>query len=150
MTTTEMVKVYVNQLCAEIGTTADNIYNPQNKAWYFNRGSTTLEVFMTSYETNSQTVRTFIRVFAPIYILPQDPQKQLSLFQGALEANSQYMGVKISTIASKGFMYAVAERDIEGMDYKEFVTLISDLGYWADKLDDFLKERFGAPQTNMN
>lgn len=150
MTTTEMVKVYVDQLCAEIGTTADNIYNPQNKAWYFNRGSTTLEVFMTSYETANQTVRTFIRVFAPIYALPQDPQKQLSLFQGALEANSQYMGVKISTIASKGFMYAVSERDIEGMDYKEFVTLISDLGYWADKLDDFLKERFGAPQTNMN
>lgn len=150
MTTTEMVKVYVNQLCAEIGTAADDIYNPQSKAWYFNRGSSTIEVFMTSYETVNKTVRTFIRCFAAIYPLPADPQKKLDLFQGALEANSQYMGVKISTLANKGFMYAVGERDIEGMDYKEFVTLISDLGYWADKLDDFLKERFGQPQTNMN
>jgi hypothetical protein len=150
MVTTEMVKVYVSQLCAEIGTTAENIYNPQSKAWYFNRGSTTIEVFLNSYETVNKQVRTFIRCFAPIYTLPNDPQKKLDLFQGALEANSQYMGVKISTIASKGFMYAVAERDIEGMDYKEFVTLVSDLGYWADRLDDFLKERFGAPQSNLN
>jgi hypothetical protein len=28
------------------------------------------------------------------------------------------------------------------MDYSEMVTLISDLGLWADKLDNFLKDEF--------
>jgi hypothetical protein len=150
MTTTEMVKVYVNQLCSEVGTDPDKIFNAQTKAWYFTKGSASIEVFMTSYETVGKTIRTFIRCFAPIYPLPLDPQKKLDLFQGALEANTQYMGVKISSIADRGFLYAVAERDIEGMDYQEFVTLISDLGFWADQLDDFLKERFGAPVTTLN
>ncbi len=54
------------------------------------------------------------------------------------------MGVKLSMLPEKGFLYAVAERDIEGMDYQEFKTLISDLGYWSDQLDDVLKERFGS------
>ena len=142
--TTEMVKTYVQQLCTEIGTTAEAIYNADTKAWYFTRGSAKLEVFMTSYETSSKATRTFIRVFSPIYALPTDRQKQLDLYTGALEANTQYMGVKISSIPANGYLYAVAERDIEGMDYTEFSTLITDLGYWADQLDDFLAERFGA------
>jgi hypothetical protein len=28
------------------------------------------------------------------------------------------------------------------MDYTEMVTMISDIGYWADKLDDYLKKNF--------
>ncbi len=150
MTTNEMVKVYINQLCAEIGTTSEAIYNANSKSWYFSRGSASIEVFMTSYETASKTIRTFIRCFCPIYPLPVDKQKQLDLFIGALEANTQYMGVKISSIQEKGFLYAVAERDIDGMDYNEFKTLVSDIGYWADQLDDFLSARFGTPVTNLN
>ena len=30
MTTTEMVKVYINQLCAEIGCNLESIYNKEN------------------------------------------------------------------------------------------------------------------------
>lgn len=150
MTTTEMVKVYINQLCAEIGTTSEAIYNANDKCWYFTRGSVRIEMFMTSYETVNKQVRTFIRLFSPIYPIPADNQKKLDLYQGALEANAQYMGVKLATIAQKNYMYAVSERDIEGMDYMEFTTMIGDLGYWADKLDDFLKETFGVPQPSLN
>lgn len=150
MTTTEMVKVYIKQLCTEIGTNADDIYDAKTGSWYFTRGSVSLELFMTSYETADKRVRTFVRVFSPIYPIPQDPQDKADLFQGALEANAQYMGVKLSTIASKGYLYAVAERDIDGMDYEEFTLLINDVGYWADQLDDYLKKTFGEPKTNLN
>jgi hypothetical protein len=27
---------------------------------------------------------------------------------------------------------------------------VSDVGYWADHLDDLLKSRFGEPETNLN
>jgi hypothetical protein len=68
----------------------------------------------------------------------------MQLYNEALQNNSNFMGVKLSIIPDRGYMYAVAERDIEGMDYIEFKTLISDLGYWADQLDNALHERFGS------
>lgn len=144
MTTSEMVRVYVNQLCAEIGCTPESIYNKENNSWFFTRGSSSVEVFMTSYETVVKTVRTFVRCFSPVYALPADNQKKVQLYEEALQNNTKYMGVKLSIIPEKGFVYAVAERDIEGMDYTEFKTLISDLGYWADQLDDILLQRFGS------
>lgn len=144
MTTTEMVKVYVNQLCAEIGCTPESIYSKENNSWFFTRGSATVEVFMSSYETVVKTIRTFVRCFSPVYALPADSQKKMQLYQEALQNNTSFMGVKLSIMPDKGFMYAVAERDIEGMDYSEFKTLISDLGYWADQLDNILHERFGS------
>ncbi|HRH51599.1 MAG TPA: YbjN domain-containing protein [Panacibacter sp.] len=144
MTTTEMVKVYVNQLCAEIGCTPESIYSKENNSWFFTRGSATVEVFMSSYETVVKTIRTFVRCFSPVYALPADSQKKMQLYQEALQNNTSFMGVKLSIMPDKGFMYAVAERDIEGMDYTEFKTLVSDLGYWADQLDNILHERFGS------
>jgi len=144
MTTTEMVKVYVNQLCAEIGCTPESIYSKENNSWFFTRGSASIEVFMSSYETVVKTVRTFVRCFSPIYALPVDNQKKMQLYHEALQNNTNFMGVKLSIMPDKGYVYAVAERDIEGMDYIEFKTLISDLGYWADQLDNALHERFGS------
>jgi hypothetical protein len=45
---------------------------------------------------------------------------------------------------------SVAERDIEGMDYVEFVTVINDLAHWAEKLADYLKKRFDSVSTAGN
>jgi len=144
MTTKEMVKVYVNQLCSEIGCTADSIYNAQTNSWFFVRGSVSVEIFMTSYETAVKTVRTFVRCFSPIFPIPTDSLKKAQLYEEAMQNNTSFMGVKLSIIPSKGYVYAVAERDIDGMDYTEFTTLISDLGYWADQMDDALIQRFGS------
>ena len=55
------------------------------------------------------------------------------------------MGIKLSILPDKGLLCAIAERDIDGMDYEEFVTLISDIGYWADHFDNYLQEHFGKP-----
>lgn len=142
MATSENVKAYIDEMCKQIGTTADKIYNPKTGAWYFSRGSSTIEVFLTSYETPSKSIRTFIRCFAPLHVIPVSDSQKLDFYQGALEVNTKYMGIKLATIAEKGILCAIAERDIEGMDYQEMVTLISDIGYWADELDDFLKKNF--------
>ena len=144
MTTSEMVKVYVNQLCAEIGCTPESIYNKETNAWYFTRGSASIEVFLSSYETAMKTVRTFVRCFAPVCSIPANDPKKIQLFQESLQNNAGFMGVKLGILPEKGFMYAIAERDIEGMDFTEFKTLINDLGYWADLIDNLLHERFGS------
>jgi hypothetical protein len=144
MTTKEMVQVYVNQLCAEIGCTPESIYIKESNSWLFSRGSASIEVFMNSYETAVQTVRTFVRCFAAVLPIPTDADKKAQLYAEAMQSNATYMGVKLAILPEKGFMYAVAERDIDGMDFIEFKTLISDLGFWADQLDDMLVERFGS------
>ncbi len=142
MATKEMVQVYINQLCTEIGCTPESIYSKENNCWMFSRGSAFIEVFLSSYETAQNTTRTFVRCFSAIYPLPADDHSKQMLYEEALQNNSRFMGVKLSTLPEKGYMYAVAERDIDGMDYAEFKTLISDLGYWADQLDDLLYQRF--------
>ncbi len=144
MTTSAMVTVYIGQLCTEIGCTPESIYSKQYNSWSFTRGSATIEVSLCSYETAVKTIRTFVRCFSAVYPIPADATKKAQLFQEALQNNSTLMGVKLGILPEKGYMYAIAERDIDGMDYEEFKTLVSDLGYWADSLDDMLKERFGA------
>ena len=49
-------------------------------------------------------------------------------------------------------IYATYERDIQGIDYKidykEVKTCIADLEWWADELDDLLKEKLGVQKTS--
>ena len=150
MTSIETVKAYINRLCQEAGADPQKAYSPQNDAWYFEKGSSTLEVFFTSYETADNSQRTFLRCFSTIYPIPLDPPQRQELYQISLEINARNMGVKIGMMADKGYIYAIGERDIEGMDYGEFVTLISDVGYWGDHLNQLLNSRFGEPKTNLN
>jgi hypothetical protein len=149
MVTSQMVQVYVNQLCAEIGCTPESIYNKESNSWFFSRGSASVEVFLSSYQTAVQTVRTFVRCFAPVFPIPANDPVKAQLYQEALENNVRFMGVKLAIMPEKGYMYAISERDIEGMDYDEFKLIISDLGFWADQMDDILKERFGNT-TSLN
>ncbi|MDP4263043.1 MAG: hypothetical protein Q8941_10985 [Bacteroidota bacterium] len=150
MTTIEIVKGYINRLCAEAGADPRQIYNHENDAWYFSKGESTLEVFLTSYETAEKVVRTFVRCLSAIYPIPVEPVKRQELYFVALEVNARNMGVKIGTMADNGYMYAIAEREIDGMDYREFVILVNDVGYWADQLSDLFKSRFGEPLSNLN
>lgn len=150
MTTIETVKAFLNRLCVEAGADPEKIYNAETESWYFLKGSSTLEVFLTSYETSGNVVRTFIRCLSAIYPLPVDTAKRQELYYVALEVNARNMGVKIGVLADRGYMYAIAEREIDGMDYHEFVTIINDVGYWADQLSELFRSRFGEPEPNLN
>lgn len=138
-----VAKAYIHRLCHEIGANADAIYNAKTGAWYFSSGTATIEVFLTTIGTGQQTERTFIRCFAPIYSIPVDAKKKLGIFQAALEINTERMGIKLSALPDKGLLCVVTERDIDGMDYQEFITVISDIGYWAGELNDYFEKHFG-------
>lgn len=142
MSTIEFVKAYIDRLCKEIGTTSQQIYNSKTSAWYFSRGSSTIEVFLTNKEEDDGSSRTFIRCIAPVFSIPNNPVTRHNLFQEALELNTRHMGIKLSSIPDKGLVCAIAERDIDGMDYHEFISLISDISNYADLLDDYLTGKF--------
>lgn len=150
MTTIPMVKAYIDQLCKEIGTTADAIYSKQTDSWHFTKGSAKLQVCFTSYETVQKTIRTFIRVFAPVYPIPTSPEKKLAVFSECMAGNRLFMGTKFATFPDDGQIYTFSERDIEGMDYNEFATLVNDAASWADQFDDILVEKFGPANSALN
>ena len=138
----ERIKDYLSRLCHEIGVDEKTIFNPTTAAWYFAHGSSTIEVFLTTQKNLQQQPQTFIRCMAPLCEIPKDPKKQFSLYKTALAINATYMGYKISAEEERGLVCIIAERNISGMDYDEMITLIKDLGSWADKLDDFMKNEF--------
>lgn len=138
MVTVELVTVYIHRMCAEMGIDANTIYNPKTSAWYFSHGSSTIEVFLTSQKNAQHQTQTYIRCMAALCEIPRDILSQFKLFKLAMAINAAYLGYKISADESRGFVCAVAERNIDGMEYEEMTTLISDLGSWADKLDQFL------------
>lgn len=146
MAPTDVARAYIYRLCNEIGANADSIYNAKTGAWYFSSGSSTIEVFLTTIGIGQQSERTFIRCFAPIYTVPGDPVKQLGILQSAMEINTERMGIKLGALPDKGFLCAVSERDIEGMDYGEFITIMQDISYWCDHLRHYFEKKFGKLQ----
>lgn len=139
------VQAYIHRLCRDIGADANAIYNKNTSAWYFTGGASTIEVFLTGHDGQEENGRVFLRCFAPVYTFSANPVKQFEIYQKALELNTKHMGIKLSLVPEKRLLCVIAERDIEGMDYGEFVTLISDIGYWADHFDNYLREHFGKP-----
>ncbi len=142
MVPADVAKAYIYRLCHEIGANADAIYNAKTGAWYFSSDSSTIELFLTTMETGQQAERTFVRCFAPICAIPDDTKKKLAVFQSALEINTDRMGIKLSALTDKRLLCAVTERDIDGMDYQEFITIVRDIGYWADQLKEYFKKQF--------
>jgi len=143
MVPSDVAKAYIYRLCHEIGANADSIYNAKTGAWYFAAKSTTIEVFLTSFQSGEKE-RTFIRCFAPLCAISTDTKRKLDMYQAALELNTQRPGIKLSVTSDKRFLCAVSERDIDGMDYQEFLTIITDISFWGDQLSDFFKKHFNG------
>ncbi|RYG48026.1 MAG: hypothetical protein EOO01_14065 [Chitinophagaceae bacterium] len=145
MSTVEFVHAYIHRLCRQLGANADAIYNAKTGAWYFSRGASTIEVFLTNVGDNEETGRIFFRCIAPIYTITTNPIRQFELYQKMLELNTRHMGIKLALIPDKQLICVISERDIEGMDYGEFITVITDISYWAGYFETSLKEQFGKP-----
>ncbi|MBC7949485.1 MAG: YbjN domain-containing protein [Chitinophagaceae bacterium] len=143
MTPVDRIKDYLQRLCIEMGVEEKTLFNPKTASWYFVMGSSTIEVFLTTQKNLHNEPQTFIRGMAALCAIPGDRRKQFELYKTVLAINATYLGYKISAEEDRGLVCIISERNISGMDYYEMVTLIMDLGEWADKLDKFLKEQFG-------
>jgi hypothetical protein len=144
MASVEIVKEYIRHLCTEVGVNAEKIFNTETGAWYFVQGNSTIEVFLTAQKNPQEEQQIFIRCMSPLCAIPRDIPKQFILYKTALAINSTYLGFKLIADESRGIVCAVSERNIEGMDYGEMISLISDLGFWAGKLDMYLKKEMLA------
>lgn len=135
---TEMVHQYIES----VGLTKGQTYNEEKKSWNWVIGSARIQVFIHTINFSSGSSRDYLRIFSPLMQIPTGNKEDY--YRHLLELNDSKLGVKLTIMPNSDWVYATYERDIRGMDYHELSTCIADLEWWADKLDDELKEQFGA------
>lgn len=136
-----MIERYIN----EIGLSKEDTYNEKSNAYYWYRGSALVEVFVQDVPV-SDGLRSFLRVFSYLGDIPSF--KREKVYRYLLELNDHNLGVKLTIMPETDKIYATYERDIQGIDYKEVKTCITDLEWWSDELDDLLKEKLGVQKTS--
>ncbi|TAF67220.1 MAG: hypothetical protein EAZ55_02555 [Cytophagales bacterium] len=134
----KMVDAMIERYINTVGLKRENTYNTADNMWYWRRGSAQIEAGLIGGGNN----RYYLCVYS--FLMEVPPQKTLEAYKHLLELNFDKLGVKISIKPNTSQVFAIAERDINGIDYEELATYISDLEWWADKLDDELKNTFGA------
>ncbi|MCU0438297.1 MAG: YbjN domain-containing protein [Raineya sp.] len=138
--TRENVEDMINQYVVSVGLTKEGTFNEQRRAWYWTIGSAKIEVFVQSIPMKDGSERFFLRIFSPLMQVPKSNEQQF--YRHLLELNDSKLGVKLTIMPGSDTVYATYERDIQGIDYNEVCTCIADLEWWADTLDDQLKNQY--------
>jgi hypothetical protein len=133
----EMIHTYVK----EVGLTKEQTWDPEKKKWRWKMGSAFIDVFLERITFPNGYFRDYIRIFSALMEIPANIN-QAVFFRHLLEINDTSLGVKLTVMPNSTWVYATFERDVKGMDYEELKTTIYDLEWWADKLDDELKQKF--------
>lgn len=138
--TREQVEEMINKYVVSVGLTVEGTFNPDKRAWYWTIGSAKIEVFVQGVPMKDGTQRYFLRIFSPLLQVPK--HTELEFYRHLLELNDSKLGVKLTIMPNSDTVYATYERDINGIDFEELKTCIADLEWWADTLDDQLKNQF--------
>lgn len=146
MTTPQQILDHVKQFITSVGVDPATCWNEQNKAYYIFKGSAKLEIFVSSHPNQDGSSRNFLRIFSGLMKVPANADARF--YRRLLEISDGSLGVKLTVMSNPNpdndWVYATYERDIKGLDYDETITCISDMGLWADHLDDTLKNEFGG------
>ena len=103
--------------------------------WSFRRGSAAIEVYITHQDNMG-----YLQVLSPIMHLPTSGL--LPLYRRLLELNLQLTSASLGVYLD--VVYVFAERPLDGLDSVETNTLISQIAFYADELDDKLVGEFGG------
>ena len=130
----QMIERYI----VSVGLDKTKCYDAMKNTWNWRIGSASIQVFVQSVPLSSGAIRYYLRIFSPLMEIPS--VNETYFYRYLLELNDSKLGVKLSVLGN--WVYATYERDVVGMDYDELSTCIADLEWWADTLDDQLKQKF--------
>lgn len=136
----EKAKNMINDFVKQKGIDPTTVFNEEKLTWYLKRGSVDIQIMLLSVPVGEGVIREFVQVASPIMKVPAG--KELNFYKRLLELNDVKLGVKLSLQKDTDQAWALFERDLIGLDYSELVTILEDLGYWADEFDDMLKKEF--------
>ena len=136
----EKAKDMINDFVSQKGIDPAQVFNPEKMLWSLKRGSANVQIMLLTVPVGEGKTREFIQAASPIMKVPQG--KETAFYKKLLELNDVNLGVKLSMQKDTDQVWALYERDLVGMDYSELITVLEDLGYWADQFDDMLKAEF--------
>lgn len=105
--------------------------------WSLVKGSAT--VWLDVWYDNKERKSVF-QVVSPIMELPAE--KLSELYAELLSLNHQLFGVAFTT--HKQYIWLRAIREASGMDSREALSLLTNVGKYADKYDDYLLQKYNS------
>jgi hypothetical protein len=135
------VNAMIERYVTSVGLDKNKCYDSMKNSWNWRIGSASIQVYVQAVPLSSGAIRYYLRIFSPLMEIPT--YNETYFYRYLLELNDSKLGVKLSVLGN--WVYATYERDVVGMDYDELSTCIADLEWWADTLDDQLKQKFSAP-----
>lgn len=127
----------VEQILPAIGVdpAQSRLNTEQGYGWSFRRGSATIEVYVSQ-----QNDVGYLQVLAPILHLPSNGL--LPLYRRLLEHNLQMTNASLGVYLD--VVYVFSQRPLEGLDSTEANTIVSQVAFYADELDNQLYNEFGG------
>ena len=122
-------------MCAESGDT--------RAAWTLKRGSVSVLVSVARHEKDGCT---YLRVAAPVVLMPPDTAQQLAMCRKLLELNAGGLSNAAFGLVGERVV-AVSERPTPGLDGLEVEQMVRHLAAVADTFDDRLANEFGAAKA---
>jgi hypothetical protein len=108
--------------------------------WDFNRGSASIAVGLTQ---NDRFPNGYFYVTSVLMSESDVPAaKKESFYQKLLEINRALVNMHLAI--SDGWVLLISNRDAAGLDDIEVAISINELSYYADELDDQLKDSFAS------
>jgi hypothetical protein len=108
--------------------------------WDFNRGSASIAVGLTH---NDRFPNGYFYVTSVLMSEMDVPAtKKEGFYKTLLETNASLVNMQLAT--SNGWVLLISNRDAEGLDDIEVAIAINELSYYADELDDNLKDNFAS------
>jgi len=108
--------------------------------WDFSRGSATIAVGLSQndrFPNGYFYVTSVLMSESDIHVA-----KKEAFYQNLLEINARLVNMQLAL--SDGWVLLISNRDAAGLDDIEVAITINELSYYADELDDQLKDSFAS------
>ena len=106
--------------------------------WDFNRGSATIAVGIISSDRFPNGYFYVSSILMDVNEVPADKKEEF--YKKMCEMNASLVNMKLCL--NENQVQLISNRDAIGLDIEEVATTINSLSYYADLLDDLLKESF--------
>lgn len=106
--------------------------------WDFNRGSASIAVGIISSDRFPNGCFYVSSVLMNADDVPLE--KKEAFYKSMCETNTSLVNMKLCL--DENMVHLISNRDAIGLDVEEVATTINSLSYYADLLDDILKESF--------
>ncbi len=131
----------VEKLLGEWKIPPESIKDKERNLWYLVQGTAQFHIELFKFNKGPQIGDVdAIEIGGTIMKLPQD--NFLPLYRRLLELNAGAVGCYFAI--RNNLVVLLATREVTGLDYAEFKTIVDAIRYWSDYWDEILMQEFGG------